>query len=202
MFKIFCVTNRHVCHGDYLTRIRNLVECRMLSGLILREKDMSENEYRALAAQVCRICESSDCLCVLHRFVDVAKEQNYRTVHLPMPILRSLSENTMREFDLLGTSCHSLKEAQEAEQLGCHYVIVGHLFPNACKRWQLGRGVNFLKSVCSGVDIPVYAIGGICIENITLIRDAGAAGACLMSSMMVCENPECYVKTLQERLEF
>ena len=76
----------------------------------------------------------------------------------------------------------------EAQASGCTYITAGHVFETDCKKGLPGRGVDFLRNVCAAVDIPVYGIGGIDADNIALVRDAGARGACLMSSLMVSEN--------------
>ena len=48
------------------------------------------------------------------------------------------------------------------------------------------RGLDFLKNVCDSVDIPVYAIGGINIDDGRReeVKKYGAAGSCIMSGMM------------------
>ena len=50
------------------------------------------------------------------------------------------------------------------------------------------RGLDFLRRITSNAAIPVYAIGGINAHNIASVRDAGADGACLMSTLMTCDN--------------
>ncbi|MGN0572472.1 MAG: thiamine phosphate synthase, partial [Acutalibacteraceae bacterium] len=101
-------------------------------------------------------------------------------------------------FSTLGASCHSVDDAIEAEKLGCTYITAGHVFNTDCKKGLPGRGTAFLKSVCDSVSIPVYAIGGICPENIAEIRSAGTAGACVMSGAMVCADVRKYLNELGE----
>ncbi len=81
-----------------------------------------------------------------------------------------------------------------AEKLGCTYIIAGHIYDTDCKKGLEGRGLEFLKSVAESVDIPVYAIGGITTENISDVRNAGASGACIMSSAMTCDSPRYLIK--------
>ena len=45
-------------------------------------------------------------------------------------------------------------------------------------------GLAFLENICRGVDVPVYAIGGISKYNINLVKETCANGACLMSFFM------------------
>ena len=62
-----------------------------------------------------------------------------------------------------------------------------------------GRGIAFLKEICEKVAVPVYAIGGITQKNIGLIKEAGAAGACVMSSVMTAEDVKGYLESLQKK---
>lgn len=187
MSDILCVTNRHLCGEDFLCRIRSIAAAHP-AGIILREKDLPEDAYRALAKQVLQICREQDVPCSLHSFVDAAIELGAEAIHLPLPVLRAMSDPQKACFKSIGASCHSIEDALEAEQLGCTYITVGHIFETACKQDLPGRGLDFLSSVCERVSIPVYAIGGISEHNIASVRAAGAAGACVMSGLMQCED--------------
>ena len=192
MSDIICVTNRNLCKEDFLKRIEKIVVAHP-AGIILREKDLTKEEYRNLAKQVLQICEKHQVSCILHSFTDEAIELSAEAVHLPLSILREMTEEQRSRFKVLGASCHSLEEALEAERLGCTYIIAGHIFATDCKKGLPGRGLDFLKSICENVSIPVYAIGGINGENIADVRNAGAKGACVMSGFMQCEDVETYL---------
>ena len=86
----------------------------------------------------------------------------------------------------------------EAQALGCTYITAGHVFETDCKKGLPGRGLDFLRNVCAAVDIPVYGIGGIDADNIALVRDTGASGACLMSSLMMSEDVMGLMKDMEE----
>lgn len=196
MSDIFCVTNRALCAGEFLNRIEEIAKHHP-AGIILREKDLRPEEYKQLAEQVLGICEKHQVLCVLHSFVDVAVELGAEAVHLPLPVLRKLSEEKRSHFRIIGASCHSVEEVREAVKLGCTYIIAGHIFATNCKKGLPGRGLDFLKEVCASVSVPVYAIGGIDSENITLVRSVGAKGACVMSGLMQCEDVKLYMNRLE-----
>lgn len=199
MSDILCVTNRALCKGDFLERIESLARAHP-AGILLREKDLAEEDYRMLAGDVMEICKRNHVLCILHNFVNVAKELNCPALHLPLHVLRTMSENEKAEFSILGASCHSPADAVLAERLGCTYITAGHIFDTDCKKGMPGRGLEFLRNVCESVSIPVYAIGGINAANIAGIRRNKAAGACIMSGTMVCEDIEAYLLALEEEV--
>ena len=198
MSDILCVTNRKLCREAFLARIGQIAACHP-AGIILREKDLSPAAYKELAAQVMTICAHHNVRCILHSFADIAIQLQADAIHLPLPLLRSMTEEEKSHFSILGASCHSVEDAREAQALGCTYITAGHVFETDCKKGLPGRGLRFLQDVCEAVSIPVYGIGGIDSRNRSQVRAAGAGGACLMSSLMVCENvPELW-KSMEEQ---
>ena len=186
MSEIICVTNRHLCNDDFLKRIEKICKCRP-SSIILREKDMSEDDYTALAAEVINICRSYDVPCTLHSFVNAAIKLKADRIHLPLHILRTLGSEDKRHFSVIGASCHSVEEAEEAISLGAGYITAGHIFDTDCKAGLPGRGLDFLRNVCEHSSVPVYAIGGISPGNIDDVINAGADGVCIMSGFMTMD---------------
>ncbi len=188
MSDILCITNRNICRDDFLPRIIMIAQAKPC-GIVLREKDLSQIEYKRLARQIMDICDKYNVPCILHSFVDAALSLNADKIHLPMSVLRGMTDDEKKQFSIIGASCHSAAEAIEAESLGCGYVTAGHIFDTDCKKGLPGRGLDFLKDVCRSVSVPVYAIGGIDKYNVQSVRAAGAKGACVMSGLMLCDSP-------------
>lgn len=84
--------------------------------------------------------------------------------------------NVAEDF-LVGRSCHSLEEAQQAERDGASYIIFGPVYATPSKaRYGAPQGIERLAEVCGAVRIPVLAIGGITVENAGGCLRGGAAG--------------------------
>jgi len=196
MSDVLCVTNRNLCEGNFLQRVEEIAANKP-KGIILREKDLTEEEYKKLAEGVLLLCKKYDTLCILHSFIDAAIELGAESIHLPLHILRKMDEEKKKMFKQIGASCHSVKDAEEAQRLGCTYITAGHVFETDCKKGLEPRGLDFLKNVCESISIPVYAIGGIGSENIKSVRDAGAKGVCIMSGLMRCEDVKEFFKALK-----
>lgn len=199
MFKIVCVTDRKSCREDFFARLDNIAAAKP-DRIILREKELTETDYAAFAERSINICHEYDIPCSIHTYPDIAEKLNAGDIHLPITVLRSFSDNITDRFRTVGVSVHSAEEAAEAENLGADYVTAGHIFETGCKKGLPPRGLNFLENVCKNVDIPVYAIGGIDPENISGIRNAGAAGACIMNGFMTCNDPVQFIRSLRESL--
>lgn len=186
--KVIAVTNRRLSVRPFLSQISRICECGPRA-LVLREKDLSEEEYFSLAKQVSQICASADVKLIIHKYRSVAAELGIRSIHLPIAELEAMRAGDGAYaglFDEIGCSVHSVEEACRAQELGADYLFAGHIYRTDCKKGLPPRGLEFLREICGTVRIPVYAIGGIRPEagQIREVMDAGAAGVCIMSAMM------------------
>ena len=59
MFKLFWVTDRTLCPGDFLSRLEAIAKARP-DGIILREKDLAPEDYRALAEEAMAALDETD----------------------------------------------------------------------------------------------------------------------------------------------
>ena len=84
----------------------------------------------------------------------------------------------------IGVSVHSLQQALSAQELGAYYVVAGHIFDTPSHALERGRGLKFLREICENLSIKTYAIGGINFENLSEIKQAGAAGAYMMRGFL------------------
>lgn len=181
---LIAVTNRHLCSRPFTEQIIRVCKLHP-KALILREKDLPEEEYFSLARQVKEICEQFKVPFIPHFYPAVARELGCDRLHLPLSLLLE-NPKVVSDFHTVGTSIHSVSEAVEAEKLGTSYLTAGHIYVTDCKKGLPPRGLPFLQNVCQAVQIPVYGIGGIKIDEAQLheLKNAGAAGGCVMSGMM------------------
>lgn len=177
--RVIAVTARGLCPRPLWEQAERIAAAG-ISRIILREKDLPEAEYLALAEKMIEVCRRLGVTLILHSFADAARTVGTDRLHMPLP---KLSERLCGEF-VTGTSVHSAAEAAAAERMGAAYLTAGHIFATDCKKGLEPRGLGFLREVCGAVDIPVYAIGGIDEHNAQSALDAGAAGVCVMSAAM------------------
>ncbi|MFQ9933026.1 MAG: thiamine phosphate synthase [Lachnospiraceae bacterium] len=182
--KIVSITNRHFFKNmdNFYSQIKYLCSLGIYA-VILREKDMSRDEYRRLSEKVIDITSGYKTRIILHTHVDVAEEINYKYIHLPMKKFKESSKK-LKAFNLVGVSTHTVEEAVEAQSLGASYITASHIYKTQCKAGAEPKGTGYLTRVCKSVDIPVYALGGINFENMEESLNSGADKVCMMSELM------------------
>lgn len=92
---------------------------------------------------------------------------------------------------------HSGEEAGYASCHGADAVIFGNVFETSCKPGKKGAGIDVLKQIVEISKVPVFAIGGIDADNVSLLKDTGIAGVCMMSAFMGSDDPGSVVSAVK-----
>lgn len=181
------ITNRHLVQGDFLEQLEKVTKLHP-HALILREKDLTDDAYESLAKKVFDLCKREDITCFLHTKIEIARKIGCQNIHLSIPVLKGLSETEKKAlteaFCEISISCHSMEDVEIAMAGGATQIILGTIFETECKKGVLGKGVEFVREICQKCPLPVYAIGGMNLQRLPLVIDAGAAGCCMMSGFM------------------
>lgn len=196
---LICVTNRTLCCDSFLERLEQIAAAHP-KRIILREKELPALELKALWEQCVERCSRYDVPLTVNS--PWASSLGTDNLHMPFQVFQGQGrQNSHSTVKNVGVSIHSPQEAQQAAALGADYLIAGHIFATDCKRGLEPRGLEFLRQVCEASGpVPVYAIGGITPERVPLVLEAGAAGVCVMSRLMTCENPRTEAEEFQRYL--
>jgi len=162
-----------------------------VKGIQLREKDLGGRELFDLAEKVKALCVDRQASLFINDRVDVALAVDADGIHLggasiPIEAARAL----VGTEKLIGVSTHSMREAEEAERAGANFLLFGPIYFTSSKAdYGEPQGLAPLKEVVEKISIPVYAIGGIKVENIGDVKEAGVRGIALISAIMSSADP-------------
>lgn len=185
---IIAVTNRLLCKDNFLARIEEICKAKPYA-VILREKDLSDDNYETLAIECQKICDRYNVSLFINSKIEIAKKLNIKNIQLSFTDFID-NHDKLKKINMIGVSVHSKDEVIKAYKLGASFLIAGHIFETDCKKDISPRGVKFLKDMVDSVNIPVFAIGGITQSNIKDVKQNGAKGICIMSEFMTCPNPK------------
>lgn len=153
--------------------------------IIFRNRSIPVSDYRRYIQELDAFKEGMEFDYLIHHHLELVEESRAVGVHLTAnsPPVNEARKRLGPE-SLIGYSAHSLSEARQAEIAGADYVILGAIFKTP--KGHAGHpllGLDGLREVCSKIEIPIYAIGGITTENLLQIRQAGAAGFCALRAV-------------------
>lgn len=188
MLLLYAVTDRHWTGRQTL---EEQIEEALAGGvtiLQLREKNLPEEEFLQEAIRVKEICHRHGVPLIINDNVEVALKSGADGVHVgiedaPVSEIRA---RVPADF-IIGATCKTVEQAKKAEQAGTDYMGVGAVFPSPTKTTAIRITRKQLYEICTSVQIPAVAIGGITAENITEIR-GGMAGAAVVSAIFGAED--------------
>ncbi len=150
----------------------------------LREKDLDDNAFLEEAKQIQKICRQYQAKLIINDNVLVAMKMNADGIHIGQKDMSMQDAKAMiGEDKILGVSVQTVEQAMYAEQMGADYLGVGAVFPTTSKSDADAVSYEMLQSICRAVNIPVVAIGGIGVHNISKLADSGIAGVAVISAI-------------------
>jgi len=169
----------------------------------IREKALSARVLYELTRLAVEIAQDSSTKVLVNDRFDVALAAGADGVQLtaqslPTAVVRS---ETSDRF-LIGVSTHSPGEAEAAQAGGADFILFGPVFQTESKR-QFGRpqGLNKLAEVVEAVEsLPVIAIGGISLENVSRCLQHGAAGVAAIGLLNDSNNLAATVRSIREAI--
>jgi len=100
---------------------------------------------------------------------------------LPYPSARRL----LGSEKCIGVSTHNAGQVHDADRLGPDYIGFGPIFAPASKAdHDPVVGLEGLRSIRALTSLPVFAIGGIQVQHVRPLMDAGANGIAVVSAVV------------------
>ena len=183
--KIYLVTDEKSCLGkDFYKCIEESIKggVRIVQ---LREKNVSTKDFYEKALKVKEICKSYEALFIINDRLDIAQAVEADGVHLgqsDIPIEKA--REILKDKFLIGATARNIEEAKRAELLGADYIGSGAIFGTSTKDNAQKLEMEALKKIVSSVKIPVFAIGGININNVGILKNIGLQGICSVSGIL------------------
>lgn len=201
-FKLYAITDRRLCAPRTLHDTVHGILDVGVSAVQLREKDLSDAEYIKLAEPLCRLCHTYSAQLFINSRIEIAVDIGADGLHLPgdSASVEKVIEETNRRF-IIGSSVHTLTEAKQRETEGADFITYSPIYPTLSKPdYGPAVGVEGLRNVAEGINIPVFALGGITPERVSECLNAGAHGVAVMSGVMSPENGAQQAKVYLQQL--
>ena len=183
--KIYLVTDEKAClEKDFYSCIEEAIKGGV--GIVqLREKNISTKDFYEKALKVKEICKNYGALFIINDRLDIAQAVGADGVHLgqsDMPIEEA--RKILKDKFLIGATARNIEEAKRAELLGADYIGSGAIFGTSTKDNAKKLEMEELKKIVASVKIPVFAIGGININNVGILKNIGLQGICSVSGIL------------------
>ena len=157
----------------------------------LREKELDEAAFLQEAKDICALCRRYHIPFIVNDNVDIAVACGADGIHVGQEdMVAGEVRRRVGDAMILGVSVHTVDEARQAVHDGADYLGLGAVFPTSTKADADQMTSETLRDICSAVDVPIVAIGGINRDNLLSLAGSGVDGAALVSAIFSAEDIE------------
>jgi len=195
--RLLVITDRQATRGKPLVET---VRAALAGGarlVQLREKDLDGGALFALARSLTAECRRVGARLLVNDRIDVAVAAGADGVVLPADSFPTdAARRLLGPTKLVARSTHCAAEVERALHEGCDFVLFGPVYETPSKAaFGPPQGIDALRAAARFA-IPVYAVGGVTVENAAEVLQAGAHGVAVIREAIAAEDPVAAVARL------
>ncbi len=164
----------------------------------LRMKDGTEEQVRRTAARMRKVTEGSQTKFIVNDYPDIAHEIGADGVHLGQSDMSySEARQIVGDEATIGISTHNPDQTKEACRFSPDYIGVGPVYTTPTKAVpDPVIGLDGMAKMLAAATVPAVCIGGISLERLPAVLQAGARNVCIVRPVCQSEDPEPVVKEI------
>lgn len=150
-----------------------------------RAKDTPKRQALEQAYALRELTRRYETPLIINDHLDIALAVGADGVHLGQDDLPLAEARRILGPDkIIGISTHSIGQALEAERGGADYIGVGPVYPTGTKPGRTAVTTDYVREAAEKVKLPFVAIGGITLDNVDAVLQAGATRICAVSAIV------------------
>jgi thiamine-phosphate pyrophosphorylase len=167
----------------------------------LRGKGKSLDELAGYAARLHELTVRFSTPLVVNDHAEMASRVAVEGVHVGQDddSIEVARRKAGREI-VVGKSTHSLEQALAAQREGADYIGFGPIFATPTKPDYPPIGLEDIRRVHAEVSVPIFCIGGINIDNLQSVIDAGAKRVVMVSALLKAHSIVDYARCATDML--
>ena len=191
-YSVYLVTEKY--DGKNEATFLNKLEAALKGGVTLvqlREKNLPTREFYKLALKVKTLTAAYNVPFIVNDRLDIALAVDADGLHIGQKDLPAdVARRVLGNDKILGVSTETVEQAQEAAASGADYLGVGAVFHTTTKADATSITMEDLHLIHQAVSLPIVAIGGITLDNVSQINRADIAGVAVVSAILSAAQPQ------------
>ncbi|MGB8658657.1 MAG: thiamine phosphate synthase [Candidatus Zixiibacteriota bacterium] len=154
-----------------------------------RDKDSNDDNFLHTASKLSGICREKGVPFIVNDRVEIALKMVADGVHVGQEDLSvEEAKRILGSERIIGKSAETIQQAKQAEAEGADYVGIGPVFDTASKKISQPIGLDIIRQARESLRIPFFAIGGIDLNNVDQVIQAGGNRIAVISVLMLSGN--------------
>ena len=146
--------------------------------LQIREKSLSYCQLRRLVDQILPITVPAGVTVLVNSSMPARQKLRFSGLHLTSRDLMELDQRP--DYKLVAASCHNREELEQAVKLGIDFIVLSPVKKTLSHPDAVPIGISGMTELIADCPIPVYALGGMTVDQLHEIQSQGAHGIAMM----------------------
>lgn len=173
--RLYAIIDKKTCGQKSLLEAADKIKSLGADIIQLRDKISDKAAILKDAYSLRRLLAKSKTLFIINDYLDIARITDADGIHLGQEDCSiKIARKILGKDKIIGLSCHSLKQAIEAQKQGADYIGIGPIFKTPTKPAAKPIGLKIIREIGRRLKIPFFAIGGIDKNNIKEVVACGA----------------------------
>lgn len=188
--KLYAFVDTAYLHG----RAPEVVALQLCDGgadlIQLRAKTSSPADIRRMAETIAPVLKKAKVGLVINDHLDIAREVGADICHLGQEDFFDAGFTHISQLSTLnsqlkiGLSTHASAQAERAIAAGADYIAIGPIYATGTKPTAKQVTLEYVRWAAAHVNVPWFAIGGINLQTIAAVLEAGATRICVVSAIL------------------
>lgn len=173
----------------------------------LRMKEASDEEVRNVAMDIIPMCRETDTFLIIDDRVELVNELRVSGVHLGKEDMDPLkARDILGPHAIIGVTANTSADIIKFKGRDIDYVGLGP-FRHTTTKKNLAPVIGpdgyrrIMEDVrAAGVNLPVVAIGGICLDDVEEVMSTGVQGIAMSGAIINAPDPVLYTSSVMEKL--
>ncbi len=194
---LYAVTDSAWLDGRTLARCVDAALAGGATFMQLREKHATTSELVELAREIAPLCRAAGVPFLIDDDVEAARLSGADGVHVGQSDTACTeARRVLGPNAIIGVSAQTVEQALVAQAAGADYLGVGAVIATPTKPDAVDVTFEELTCICTAVDIPVTAIGGLNARTIPQLAGTGVDGAAVVSAIFAASDIEAATREL------
>lgn len=183
----YAITGAYLDEVDFVTRL-NSVLAKGVRFVQLRVPDFNVDTHQSMLDLALETVNQSDANLVINcSLAEYHQATQFRPdatfgLHLNRHHAAAIEQRPVGLQVLFGVSCHNAEEIGHAQRIGADYLLLSPVLPTDSHPSATLLGWAAFSALVELANIPVYALGGVGEEHITMAQSCGAQGVAGISA--------------------
>jgi len=174
--------------GDDFERFFGSLEKCLQNGIRLvqlRAPDLPSKSFGALARDALQVCQQYDAQLILNSDPAWVERLGAHGVHLNSRRLRLLTSRPLADDLWVAASCHDAEEIAQANRLNVDFAVLSPVSRTQSHPLASTLGWDKFRQLTDAANLPVYALGGMSADQLSVAYEHGAQGIAGIRSLWV-----------------